>query len=291
MAMMQLLFISKWGGTFDFTDNDYFWLINADGMTAATTELSTVVIGGVDGDQINSVRAQPRGIILDLRVKSHQNVEQAKRALLEIVKLKQSCTLQWTQDNRTWTIGGTVETIEMPRFNNEVTMQVGIYCAEPFWEDLNEVLSEISEAKNLHYFTDNPYDMLYFPEEGIPFGEIDTSRTRTFYNAGDVAVGMEIEILAYKTVTNPIIYDQNGNFFGVGYSGKTFRMNAGQKLIINTKAGQKSVTMDGVSLLDLVKPRSTWLQFQAGENEYSINSDDSTVDNMTFTLIYRQRYV
>ncbi len=289
--MMQLLFISKWGGTFDFTDNEYFWLINADGMTAASTELSTVIIGGVDGDQINSVRAQPRGIVLDLRVKSHQNVEQAKRALLEIVKLKQSCQLQWTQDNRTWTISGTVETIEMPRFNNEVTMQVTIYCSQPFWEDLNEILSEISEAKNLHYFTDNPYDMLYFPEEGIPFGEYDTSRTQTFYNAGDVAVGMEIEILAYKTVTNPIIYDQNGNFFGVGYTGRNFVMNAGQKLVINTKSGQKSVMRDGVSVLDMVKPHSTWLQFQAGENEFSINSDDSSVDNMTFTLIYKQRYI
>lgn len=289
--MMQLFFQSKWGGTFDFTNNEYFWLTNVDGLTKAATEISSIVIGGVDGDQVNSVRAQPRGIVLDLRVKSHQNVEQAKRAVLEIVKLKQSCSIQWSQNNRTWTISGIVDSIEMPRFNNKVTMQIGIYCSMPFWEDLNEIISEISEAKNLQYFTDNPQDMLYFPEEGIPFGEYDTSRTRTFYNAGDVAVGMEIEILAYKIVTNPIIYDQYGNYFGVGYGSKPLTMYAGDKLLINTNAGQKSVTLNGVSQLDKIKPLSTWLQFQAGENEFSINSDDAATDNMIFNLTYKQRYI
>lgn len=288
---MELLYISKWGGTFDLTNNDYVWLTNVDGMTAAATDISAVVIGSIDGDTINNMRAQPRGIILDLRIKHGVKVEEAKRAILEIVKLKQSCTLQWTQENRTLTISGVVDSVVMPRFNNEVTMQISIYCSQPFWEDLNAIISEISEAKNLHWFTDDPYGMLYFPEEGIPLGEYDTSRTRTFYNAGDVAVGMEIEILAYSRVTNPIIYDQNGNFFGVGYGSKTLIMEAGDKLVINTKAGEKSVLLNGVSQLDKVKPQSTWLQFQAGENEFSINSDDSTLDNMVFALNYKQRYI
>ena len=133
--------------------------------------------------------------------------------------------------------------------------------------------------------------MLYFPEDGIPFGEYDTSRTRTFYNTGDVAVGMEIEILAYALVHNPIIYDSNGNFFGVGYGSKSLQMQAGDKLVINTKTGEKSVALNGISQLDKVKPHSTWLQMQAGANEYSINSDDADTDNMVFNLIYKQRYI
>lgn len=288
---MELLYISKWGGTFNLTDNEYCWLTNVDGMTTAATDISAVVIGGIDGDQINNIQAQPRGIIFDLRVKQHVNVEEAKRAVLEIVKLKQSCKLQWTQNNRTLTIGGVVDAVTMPRFNNQVTMQISIHCAVPFWEDLNDILSEISEAIDLFYFTDEYDDMLYFPEAGIAFGEYDFSRTRTFYNAGDVSIGMTIEVLAVKTVTNPIIYDQNGNFFGVGYGSKTVTMYAGDVMIINTRKGEKSVTLNGVSQLDKIKPRSTWLQLDAGENEFSINSDDSDTDNMIFTLSYKQRYI
>ena len=289
--MFKLLYISKWGGTLDLTNNDYAQITNVDGLTRSATDISSVVIGGIDGDFVNSMRAQPRGIIIDLRIKQAYGVEAAKRAILEIVKLKQKCKLQWTQNNRTWQIEGVVDSIDMPRFNEAVTMQISIYCSQPFWEDINEILSEISEAKPLFYFTTNPQDMLYFPEDGIPFGEYDVSRTRTFYNAGDVAVGMIIEILAYSTVTNPIIYDQNGNFFGVGYGSKSLTMQAGETLIINTNAGEKSVTLNGVSQLDKVKPQSTWLQFQAGENEYSINSDDAELDNMVFTLSYKQRYI
>lgn len=288
---MELIYVSKWGGSLSLFDNDLFWLTNVDGLTSASTDISSVIIGGIDGDQVNNIQAQPRGIIFDLRIKSGVNVEQAKRAILEIIKLKQTCTLQWSQDNRTWTIKGVVDNIEMPRFNNQVTMQVSIHCSVPFWQDLNELISEIDENKPLHYFTDDPYDMLYFPEGGIPFSEYDTSRTRTFYNAGDVSVGMTIEILAYGTVTNPIIYDQDGNFFGVGYGSKSLVMETGDILLINTNKGEKSVTLNGVSQLDKVKPQSTWLQFAAGENEFSINSDDTTVDNMVFTLMYRQRYI
>ncbi|MBR2679935.1 MAG: phage tail family protein, partial [Exiguobacterium sp.] len=92
-------------------------------------------------------------------------------------------------------------------------------------------------------------------------------------------------------VTNPIIYDQNGNFFGVGYTGKTLTMSAGDVLVIDTQAGQKSVKLNGVSVFDKVKPQSTWLQLQAGENEFSINSDDADTDNMVFTMSFRQRYI
>lgn len=289
---MELLYISKWGGALNLFDNDLFWLLNVDGMTLAATDIASVVVGGIDGDQINNIQAQPREMIFDLRIKDGVNVEYAKRQILEIIKLKQTCKLQWTQNDRTLTISGVVNEIVMPRFNNEVTMQVTIHCSVPYWEDLTDVYSEISEAKPLHYFTDEQYNMLFFPDpEGIPFGEIDTSRTRTFYNAGDVGVGMVIEVLAVKAVTNPIIYDQNGNFFGVGYGSKSVTMNAGDTLYINTNVGEKSVTMNGENLLDKVKPQSTWLVLEAGENVFSINSSDEAVDNMIFTLIYRQRYI
>ena len=291
--MLQLDFVSKSGQALPLVKNAYFDLINVDGMTAAATDISSIVIGGIDGDTINNIQAQPRGIVLDLRIKDYINVEEAKRYILSFVKLKQQCSLIWTQNAQTKRIEAVVEAIVMPRWKTGVTMQISLHCPRAFWEDVADVLSEISAAKNLHYFTTTPGDMLFFPQAGVPLGEYDTSRTRTFVNKGDVAVGMTIEIMAYSTATNPIIYDQNGNFFGVGYGSESKQvvMNAGDKIIITTQAGQKNVTLNGTRVIDKIKPRSTWLQLAAGENEFSINSDDDDVDNMTFTLIYKQRYV
>lgn len=293
MIMLKLDFVNKNGEALPLVKNSYFDLINVDGMTEAGTTISSIVIGGVDGDTINNIQAQPRGIVFDLRIKDYVNVEDAKRYILSFVKLKQRCALVWTQNARTLQIDAVVESVVMPRWKTGVTMQISLHCPRAFWEDIADVISQISAAKNLHYFTTTEGDMLYFPEAGIPLGEYDTSRTRTFVNTGDVAVGMTIEIMAYSTATNPIIYDQNGNFFGVGYGtgDKQVVMNAGDKIIITTQAGQKNVMLNGSSVIDKIKPRSTWLQLEAGENEFSINSDDADIDNMTFTLIYKQRYI
>ena len=271
--------------------NNKLFDIQVDGQTVGEAELSTASVGGVDGDTVNSAQALPRIIVLDLRFKSGVDVEDAKREVLKFVKLKKRGALECTQNGRTSVISGVVEKIDMPRWTNAVIMQITLHCDKPFWEDVNEVIQNISEAIDLHYFTDNAQDMLYFPEEGIALGEYDTIRTKSFYNDGDVDVGLEITILAHDTVTNPTIYDQNGNYFGVGYESKPLVMQAGDNVVITTHRGQKTVKHNGAPIYDKIRPNSTWLQLETGDNQFSIDSDDDDITNMSFSLVYKQRYI
>lgn len=289
---MELKFKNSTGGVLSLSESPYFFLVNVGGQTSAHTDISSVVIGGIDGDTVNNVQAQPRTITLGLKIKSGVDVEQAKREILKVVKLKKKGELIWTQSGKTVNISGIVESADMPRWENSVMMQIEMHCEQPFWEDIDYIIQEISEAIALHYFTDNPTDMLYFPEEGIPFGELDLVRTKNFLNDGDVAVGVEIEIIAYGTVTNPIIYTTDGKYFGVGYGtgNKQIVMQEGDYIIITTHKGAKSVKLNGVSVIGKVKPNSTWLQLEAGENSFSINSDDEFA-SVTFNMIYKQRYI
>jgi hypothetical protein len=273
--------------------NNLFTLTNVDGQTYAAASIASNVVGGVDGAIVNSVQANARSIVLDLRINSGVDVETAKREVLKVVKIKQRGTLSWTQNGKTLTITGVIESIEMPRWRNAVSMQLTMYCDQPFWEDADNIVQEISEAISLHYFTVDAGEMLYFPEGGIAFGEYDAARTKEFYNDGDVDVGLEIVITAFAEVTNPIIYDGNGNFFGIGYGygDKQVKMSTGDNIIVKTHKGKKSVTLNGQNVLSKLRPRSTWLQLAAGYNVFSINSDDDSLINMTFTLTYKQRYV
>ena len=294
---MKLDYISARGDRLPLATNNLFWLVNVDGQTAVATSIASSVIGGADGDIVTNVQATPRTLVIDLSVKSGVDVEEAKRAVLKVIKVKQRGTLEWTQNNRTVVISGIVESIEMPRWNNNVAMQVTLHCAQPFWEDAEFLVKQIREIIDLHYLVVSPDDMLYFPENGIAFGEYDTTRTKAFHNSGDVAVGLEISIVALDRVTNPIIYDGNGNFFGVGYGdgAKKVTMRAGDNIIITTHKGNKRVKVNSVdggsSLLSYIKPQSTWLQLQAGDNLFTIDSDDESLSNMSFSLIYKQRYV
>lgn len=294
---MKLDYISARGDRLPLANNELFTLTNVDGQTAAGTSIASNVIGGVDGDVVTNVQANPRPLIIDLRVNSGVDVEEAKRAVLKVVKVKQRGSLEWTQNDRTVVISGIVESVEMPRWNNGVVMQIALHCDQPFWEDIDFIIKQISEIIDLHYFVDAATDMLYFPEDGIAFGEYDTIRTKAFHNDGDVAVGLEISIVALDTVTNPVIYDGNGNFFGVGYGdgAKQVVMEAGDNIVITTHKGKKSVRINyrdsSRNLLPYIKPQSTWLQMQAGDNLFTIDSDDDNLSNMSFSLIYKQRYV
>jgi hypothetical protein len=291
--MAKFDFISQRGDVLSLSANPDFILTHIDGQTSASASVSSNVIGGVDGDTVSNMQTEFRSLIFDLRIRSGVDVEEAKRRILRVIKLKQSGTVLWSQNNRTVSITGKVERIEMPRWANGIVMQIEMHCEQPFWEDIDEIVEQISEAINLHYFTDDPTDMLYFTDEGIVIGEYDLTRSKNFFNEGDVSVGIEIEILAVATVTNPIIYDSENNFFGVGYgtADKQVKMQSGDKIVITTHRGKKSVTLNGVSLFNKIKPNSTWLQLATGDNRFAINSDDDALDNMTFSLSYKQRYI
>ena len=290
---MKFDYISARGERLPLATNELFDLVHVDGMTTVSTAISSSTMGGADGDNVNNVQANARPIIIDLRVKSGINVEDAKRAILQIVKIKQLGTLEWTQNGKTVLLSGVVEGVDMPRWTNAVTMQIAMHCSQPYWEDIDFVVQQISEAIDLHYFTESATGMLYFPEEGIPLGEYDTIRTKRFYNNGDVAVGLEISIVAFDTVTNPIIYDGSGNFFGVGYGdgARRVQLQVGDNVVITTHKGKKDIRLNGKSILSKLRPQSKWLQLEAGDNLFTINSDDSSLTNMTFSLIYKQRYV
>ena len=303
---MKLEYKSLKGDILTLSKNEYFTIANIDGMTSGATSISSNVKGGSDGDTVNNIQAQPRPIIIDLRINPQVDVEKAKREILKVVKLKQRGFLVWTQNERTLTISGVVESIDMPRWNNAVIMQIALYCSVPYWEDIENIVSQISDAINLHYFTNSYNNMLYFPETGIALGEYDTIRTRTLHNSGDVSTGIEITIKALDTVTNPIIYDGNGNYFGIGYAmeypstnpniggewvSKPFVMKAGDTVIITTHKGNKTVKYNGVSVLNLLKPNSKWLQLETGDNTFSINSDDESIKNMYFNISYKRRFV
>ena len=97
---MKLDYISARGDRLPLIANELFDLVNVDGMTTAATSIASSTIGGADGDVVNNVQANARPLVLDLRIKKGVNVEAAKRAILQVVKIKQQGTLEWTQNDR-----------------------------------------------------------------------------------------------------------------------------------------------------------------------------------------------
>lgn len=280
-----LHYIGANGSMLDLFDNPYFVLVDAEGITENASDISTSTTPSMDGDKVNKIQTQPRGIVLSLEIKDDAPVEEAKRYILRTIKPKQKGRLVLHQSGRDIQIAGVVESISMPRFGQEIIMQISLYCSDPYWKDVENVLLEISRVLNMHYF---PIDAggLAFPAEGIPFGEYDLNMTRTYTNDGDAECGMIITIIALAEVVNPTIYKVDGSFIGVNDS-----MVVGDEIIINTNRGEKSITKNGTNILSKIKPGSSFLQLDTGDNELTIDSDGDTEGNVYFMLAFKRRFV
>lgn len=284
--MAEFQIISPFNTVLPLIDNDYFHLIEVDSQTGFNASISSNKSSGYDGANVNSLSTDPRAIVITLQIKQSVDVEEAKRYIFSYIKPKQKHTIIWNRNKRELSIEGYCENATMPRWENGVKCQITFFCEQPYWEDIDAVIQEISDVIPLHYFTVQEDDMLYFDADGIVMGEYDLARTRNYYNSGDVSVGVEIVINALKTVTNPVIYSAVDKYIGADIT-----LAAGEKIIITTHKGNKDITKDGVSIIDKLRQGSSWLQLETGENTFTINSDEEATDNMYFEIIYSQRYV
>ena len=280
----NLYFTGANGSIIDLFNNDYFFISHADGLTAISANIATSTTPSIDGDNVNNIQAQPRGIVLDLQIKDNADVETAKRYILRTVKPKQRGTLRMIYNDRDIEITGVVESVAMPRFAKGITMQVSLYCSQPYWRDTEEIVLLISRIIDAHYF---PTDAggLALPEEGVIFGELDTSMTKTYTNDGDADCGMVISIIALAEVTNPGIAKSDGSFIGV-----IDTLTAGDEVIINTNRGEKTIRKNGANIISKIQPGSTFFQLETGDNDLTIYSDEGE-SNMYFSVSFRRRFV
>lgn len=278
-------FVSAKGAEMPLLGNPYFNLTAIDGFTTLQSNLASVTVPFVDGDTITNIQAQPRSVVLYLRLKETAKIETAKRYILQYVKPKLQGSLQLQQDGRNIELVGVVEAIELPRFEQGCTMAVTMHCSQPYWQDVDFVVAEISQIIDLHYFP-LPEGGLAFPTDGLPFGAYDDDLTQELENEGDVETGLLITIIALGDVTNPRIYNtQTGEYIGV-----TDTLEGNDAVIISTIKGQKTITKNGVNIIDKITAGSTFLQLDTGTNEFTIQAD-SGIDNVYFTLTFKQLYV
>lgn len=271
---------SPLGAKLDLANNPDFVLSDVSGLTEAAVDIASYDVAAVDGDIINSVRTQPRSITLFFTILPNRKVEEVKRKVLKVIKPKQTGVLHWEQDGRSLEIEGTVETVQMPRFTNAVVMQVSLYCAQPYWEDAEYMLRQIEYILGLHHFE------LAFPQGvGVAMGEYNLDLTRSFNNDGDADVGMDITIIATGNITNPKLERSDGLYFGL-----TETMEVNDRIDICTVKGKKTVTKNGVNIMNKVIAGSTWLQLEVGENVFTISEAGGSA-NMYFTFEYKRRYV
>jgi hypothetical protein len=287
---MNLVLINKNGQELDLLRNRHFILASAEGLHGIEVDIGESESPYMDGVNIESVKALPRGIELTLVLRG--DVEQAINAVTSVVKSKQMVTLKEDSSKGEIIVKGVVSIPPYSRMMQSCKIVLSIYCGQPYWEDLNQMGTEIAEAINLLFF---PEGGQYFTEIGRPFGMVDSRIEKGFVNDGDTDVGMIITINTYGEVTNPRISCASGSQNGWWMQLNTVLADK-DEVVISTVRGNKYITINGEDMYNgepvesLLEFNGTdWLQLEQGGNVFNITAESGDT-NLHYFIGYKRRF-
>lgn len=288
---MKLIITNKNGETLDLLNNtDKFVLYKAEGLHGIETSISETESPYMDGTIIENVKALPRGIELAFKITG--DVKESIDYFTKTVKSKQIATLTEEEDGKEKTIKGIITIPPYTRMSQSCEITLSLYCGQPYWEDLRQMVEDIASAINLLNF---PIQGQYFTANGRPFGALDTTLEKTFKNDGDASVGMIIHLTALDTLKNPRIGCSTGTQNG-WYMELNVTLEANDEVEISTVKGNKYITINGISTYNEVPILSylkfignDWLQLETGDNTFNVSASEG-IENAYFTISYRRRY-
>lgn len=268
--MYSLIVENESGEWLPFNGNRNYDLLSVTGANPPSADINTASVVGMDGTLFNSARANQRNIVLTVAV--HEPIESNRLNLYNFFRIKRLVTLRYKTQYRDVYITGYVESIEVKAWSKSQAAQISIICPQPFWVASDDTTVWFSEVIALFEF---PFSI---PSAGIEFSRRQIIQSLIF-NAGEIEVGGIIKFRAKASgVKNPIFYNQTTNkYFGVKVT-----MQANDIITINSKFGEKSVTLlrsgTETNLLANRYGGSEWLTFIPGKNFVSFDADEGASD-------------
>lgn len=251
------------------------------GLTPPNVNLSISVIHGNDGESLTYSRIEKRNIVISIRLRG--NIEENRQRLYRIFPLKSECVVYFKNKNRDVKISAYVESIECNIFSVKEQSQVSLICPDPYFQSVNDTAEVFAESTAGFEF---PFSI---SSAGIEFSGIN-AKSQVTVLAGDTATGGIIEFYAEGTAVNPKITNlTNGQYFGVNTE-----LETGDKLVIDTNTGSKTVTLyhngTETNLLSQRISGSKWIVFESGENALSYSAD-SGYSNLRVTVSSNIKYI
>lgn len=259
--MLELTVENKYGEQLNFAANSDYSVIIESGLTPPAATINTSTIATMDGSVFNSSFINQRNIVLTIYPVN--SVESNRINLYKYIKSKQYVKLYLKNGQRDVWIDGYVESIEGNLHEAPQKLQVSIICPDPYFKSMQGISTSFSSV----------FDAFSFPfaidETGVPLSTLSIYSEKNVNNPSDDETGIIIELYARDTVLEPTIYNQTTNeYFTIEYE-----MQTGDRIVIDTRKGKKSITAihDGVesNIINRMVRGSKWFQLITGDNIFA----------------------
>lgn len=280
--MFRLTVENELGDRLTLTQNESrYQIVDIEGLNPPNAVIRRSNVAGADGSKFQSAKLEERNIVITVRING--DVGANRLQLYRYFRIKRYCKLYYKNDHRDVYAEGWCETIENNLFTMNQTMQISVVCPDPYFKSVDEIVSDISKVLAGFEF---PFAI---ESTGAEFSTYENERIVNIVNDGNGDTGITVTLTATGTVTNPTIYNNDTR----EYFGLNFTLALGDVVTVNTKSGEKSVTLlrDGVktNLINKVTMGSTWLTLASGDNQFTYDVD-SGEELLVVVFTHRTRY-
>ena len=266
---------------------------NAKGLGPVKAKVSMSDYASMPGTKFTGSRQSSRSIGLDLVfLDDTVVVETLRHRSYLYFPVGEKVIVEIETDYRKVKTEGYVESNEPSIWGRDLEgCNVSILCESPYLEAPDVVVYEIASIASAFHF---PFTSKESPKE-LLFGYPFVGDSIIVHNDGEIEAGCIFEIIALKDISNPTIYhpEDNTSFQLL------INMDAGDKVIINTKTGQKSAVLkrgkETHNVINYIKEGSVWFSLKPGDTVFSILYSSTITKTKTETnpilKIHRNGYV
>lgn len=250
------------------TGNPKFDVLEITGLEPTQAIINTTTIASYDGEKINNARLSKRNIVIKLKL--NPPLDENRHYLYKYIKSKHYIKFFFENDNRSVYTEGIVENVECDMFVQKETAQISIICGDAYFKTLEENTIDFNTVVPNFEF---PFSI---DKEGVEMSHIIKNITKTVNNMGDTENGVIMTLTATGTVQNPLVYNvETKERFAINYT-----MKAGDKIVINTNKGEKSIYNyrggEKINIINFVTKYSKWLSMHIGENIISLDCQNGS---------------
>lgn len=252
------------------------------GLDPPTGTIALSKYAGMSGSYLNTAYMQNRNVVVNFAMRG-TGIEARRHALYQVARPAHPITVYYKTKLMDVYTEGHVETCEIENFEQYVSGQISIICPDIYWYDMGTTTATRSPVAGGFHFP--------FPDSDDPFelSRYTGDTSIQIMNGGD-NIGFTLTITASGSASNPYVVDPaTGEYFRLRTS-----MSAGDIITIDTKSGEKSVTLAqnnvASNLINSVVSGSTWLSLKPGTNLFDVGADSGD-SNLTFAIIHRNAYL
>ena len=257
-----------------------FQVINIAGLNPPAAQINTTTIVGLDGAVFNSSKLQTRNLVLTIKING--DVETNRLLLYSYFKTKDKCKFYYTNNSLDVSIEGYVESVECDLFTNSEKAQISILCPYPYFKSLSEILTDSSNVTPQFVF---PFSINI--GEPVVISTLDDIEGIAVFNSSESETGVIVEIDVKDSVSSIEIKNTStGDDLKLVYS-----FLSGDKIIINTNKGQKSINLirGGTisNLFSALQQGSVFFQLTVGTNNFEYLVSGSAANNDDVSILFR----